>query len=102
MLPGTDASWRAPALTGRKGPSAATVSSRLLQRLPVPTVPSKTSAASITYADAGVDISSGDRTKQRIKYLAQRTFTKQVLSEIGGFGGLFPCWYRAPTASGPS
>jgi phosphoribosylformylglycinamidine cyclo-ligase len=44
---------------------------------------------SVTYADAGVDISSGDRTKQRIKYLAQRTFTRSVLSEIGGFGGLF-------------
>lgn len=44
---------------------------------------------SITYADAGVDVSSGDRAKQRIKYLAQRTYNKQVLSEIGGFGGLF-------------
>jgi phosphoribosylformylglycinamidine cyclo-ligase len=43
----------------------------------------------VTYADAGVDISSGDRAKQRIKYLAQRTFSKNVLSEIGGFGGLF-------------
>ncbi|MGB7190293.1 MAG: phosphoribosylformylglycinamidine cyclo-ligase [Acidobacteriaceae bacterium] len=43
----------------------------------------------VTYADAGVDIASGDRAKQRIKYLAQRTFTKNVLSEIGGFGGLF-------------
>lgn len=43
----------------------------------------------VTYADAGVDISSGDRAKQRIKYLAQRTFTKNVLGEIGGFGGLF-------------
>jgi phosphoribosylformylglycinamidine cyclo-ligase len=43
----------------------------------------------VSYADAGVDISSGDRAKQRIKYLAQRTFGKQVLSEIGGFGGLF-------------
>jgi phosphoribosylformylglycinamidine cyclo-ligase len=43
----------------------------------------------VTYADAGVDITSGDRTKQRIKYLAQRTFSKNVLSEIGGFGGLF-------------
>jgi phosphoribosylformylglycinamidine cyclo-ligase len=42
-----------------------------------------------TYASAGVDISRGDRAKQRIKYLAQKTFTKQVLSEIGGFGGLF-------------
>ena len=43
----------------------------------------------MTYADAGVDISSGDRAKQRIKYLAQRTFNRNVLSEIGGFGGLF-------------
>jgi phosphoribosylformylglycinamidine cyclo-ligase len=43
----------------------------------------------VTYASAGVDISQGDRTKQRIKYLAQKTFNKQVLSEIGGFGGLF-------------
>ncbi|SEB57450.1 phosphoribosylformylglycinamidine cyclo-ligase [Terriglobus roseus] len=42
-----------------------------------------------TYADAGVDISEGDRTKQRIKMLARKTFNKQVLSEIGGFGGLF-------------
>jgi phosphoribosylformylglycinamidine cyclo-ligase len=36
-----------------------------------------------------VDISRGNRTKQRIKYLAHKTFTKGVLSEIGGFGGLF-------------
>ncbi len=43
----------------------------------------------VTYASAGVDISSGDRTKQRIKYLAQKTFTRNVLSDIGGFGGLF-------------
>ncbi len=49
----------------------------------------KKKPASVTYADAGVDISSGDRAKQRIKYLAQRTFSKNVLSEIGGFGGLF-------------
>ena len=43
----------------------------------------------VTYADAGVDITSGDRAKQRIKYLAQKTFNRNVLSEIGGFGGLF-------------
>ena len=42
-----------------------------------------------TYADAGVDISSGDRAKQRIKMLARKTFNKHVLSEIGGFGGLY-------------
>lgn len=49
--------------------------------------PSKT--ATITYADAGVDIDRANRTKKRIKYLAHKTFTKNVLSEIGGFGGLF-------------
>jgi phosphoribosylformylglycinamidine cyclo-ligase len=46
-------------------------------------------SGSITYADAGVNIDRGNRTKQRIKYLAHKTFTKGVLSEIGGFGGLF-------------
>jgi phosphoribosylformylglycinamidine cyclo-ligase len=44
---------------------------------------------SITYSDAGVDITSAERSKQRIKMLARKTFNKQVLSEIGGFGGLF-------------
>lgn len=43
----------------------------------------------ITYADAGVDIERANRAKQRIKYLAHKTFTKSVLSDIGGFGGLF-------------
>ena len=44
---------------------------------------------SITYSDAGVDITSAERSKQRIKMLARKTFNRQVLSEIGGFGGLF-------------
>ena len=44
---------------------------------------------SITYADSGVDIDRADRAKQRIKYLAHRTFTRGVVSEIGGFGGMF-------------
>jgi phosphoribosylformylglycinamidine cyclo-ligase len=48
-----------------------------------------TAAKTVTYADAGVDIAVANKTKQRIKYLAQKTFTKGVLSEIGGFGGLF-------------
>jgi phosphoribosylformylglycinamidine cyclo-ligase len=43
----------------------------------------------VTYADAGVDISSGDRAKERIKYLAKRTFNRSVLGGIGGFGALF-------------
>jgi phosphoribosylformylglycinamidine cyclo-ligase len=44
---------------------------------------------SISYSDAGVDITSAERSKQRIKMLARKTFNKHVLSEIGGFGGLF-------------
>jgi phosphoribosylformylglycinamidine cyclo-ligase len=46
-------------------------------------------AESITYADAGVNIERANRAKQRIKFLAQKTFTRAVLSDIGGFGGLF-------------
>ncbi len=51
--------------------------------------PEKAAKTSVSYADAGVDISAGDRAKQRIKMLARKTFNKHVLSEIGGFGGLF-------------
>jgi phosphoribosylformylglycinamidine cyclo-ligase len=43
----------------------------------------------ITYADAGVDVTQANRTKQRIKYLAHKTFNRNVLGEIGGFGALF-------------
>jgi phosphoribosylformylglycinamidine cyclo-ligase len=50
---------------------------------------SRNASTGVTYAEAGVDIAAGDRAKQRIKYLAQRTFTRNVLGEIGGFGGLF-------------
>ncbi|MFZ0631208.1 MAG: phosphoribosylformylglycinamidine cyclo-ligase [Acidobacteriaceae bacterium] len=56
---------------------------------PSPASPRKSGPPSATYAEAGVDLSAGDRAKQRIKYLAQRTFTRNVLGEIGGFGGLF-------------
>jgi phosphoribosylformylglycinamidine cyclo-ligase len=55
--------------------------------------------APATYADAGVNISAGDRAKQRIKMLAQKTFTKNVLGGIGGFGALFhldPAQYVDP------
>ncbi len=54
-----------------------------------PTKATTASKKSISYADAGVDISAADRSKHRIKMLARKTFNKQVLSEIGGFGGLF-------------
>jgi phosphoribosylformylglycinamidine cyclo-ligase len=52
-------------------------------------MPDETKTKSMTYADAGVDISSGDRAKDRIKYLAQKTFNRNVLGGIGSFGALF-------------
>jgi phosphoribosylformylglycinamidine cyclo-ligase len=36
-----------------------------------------------------VDISRADQAKRRIRRLAARTFTRQVLAEIGGFGALY-------------
>jgi phosphoribosylformylglycinamidine cyclo-ligase len=60
-----------------------------LKQTTKPTGQAPSSKKSISYADAGVDITSGDRSKQRIKMLARKTFNRQVLSEIGGFGGLF-------------
>ena len=41
------------------------------------------------YRDAGVDIDRADAAKKRIKALARQTFTPEVVSEIGAFGGLF-------------
>ena len=42
-----------------------------------------------TYAQAGVDISSGDNFVSRIKEKAQSTFSKSVLTDIGLFGALY-------------
>ena len=53
------------------------------------TSPAVKKSRKVTYADAGVNISEGDRAKERIKFLAQKTFSRNVLSDIGGFGGLF-------------
>jgi phosphoribosylformylglycinamidine cyclo-ligase len=49
-------------------------------------VPDQNSPKSVTYADAGVDIRTADRAKERIKFLAQKTFNRNVLGGIGGFG----------------
>ena len=44
---------------------------------------------SLTYADAGVDIAKGDKFVNSIKKIADQTRRLGVMSEIGGFGGLF-------------
>ena len=53
------------------------------------TVPQEISTKSVTYADAGVDVRGAGQAKERIKYLAQKTFNRNVLSGIGSFGALF-------------
>jgi phosphoribosylformylglycinamidine cyclo-ligase len=45
--------------------------------------------ASLTYADAGVDIDKANQLVDRIKDIARSTPRTGVMGEIGGFGGLF-------------
>lgn len=42
-----------------------------------------------TYKDAGVDIEAGEQLVESIKDTVKQTHTSAVLSNIGGFGGLF-------------
>jgi phosphoribosylformylglycinamidine cyclo-ligase len=43
----------------------------------------------LTYKKAGVDIGEGDRFVRMISPLVKKTFRKEVLTDIGSFGGLF-------------
>lgn len=43
----------------------------------------------LTYKDAGVDIEAGEQVVELIKKSVRSTFTPGVLTDIGGFGGLF-------------
>lgn len=52
-----------------------------------------------TYKEAGVDIDAGDALVERIKPHAARTRRPELLSGVGGFGGLFalpPGKYKEP------
>ena len=49
----------------------------------------KDMANRISYRDAGVNIDAANEAKEQIKRLARETFTDNVLSDIGSFGGLF-------------
>ena len=52
-----------------------------------------------TYKHAGVDIEAGDALVERIKPLAAMTRRPELLSGVGGFGGLFalpPGKYKEP------
>jgi phosphoribosylformylglycinamidine cyclo-ligase len=53
----------------------------------------------LTYRDAGVDIDAGNALVERIKPIVAATRRAEVMSGIGGFGGLFalaPGRYREP------
>ncbi len=55
---------------------------------------------SMTYKDAGVDIDAGNRFVDLIKPLVKQTNRPEVLTDIGGFGGLFSLnsgKYKRPT-----
>jgi phosphoribosylformylglycinamidine cyclo-ligase len=53
---------------------------------------------SLTYRAAGVDIDAGEEVVERIKPLVARTFRKEVMAGLGGFGALFELAgrYREP------
>jgi phosphoribosylformylglycinamidine cyclo-ligase len=53
----------------------------------MPTVPAPKEA--LTYRAAGVDIDAGEEVVERIKPLVARTFRKEVMAGLGGFGALF-------------
>ena len=53
-----------------------------------PPTSSPASKDGLSYRDAGVDIDAGDRLVENIKPFAKRTLRPEVLSGIGGFGGL--------------
>ncbi len=52
----------------------------------------------VSYKQAGVDIVAGDRVAAHAKSAARTTHRREVVSGIGGFGGMFrvPSGYRKP------
>jgi phosphoribosylformylglycinamidine cyclo-ligase len=51
----------------------------------------------ITYESAGVHIDAGEEVVRRIKPLVRKTFNSNVLTDIGGFGGLYDARFPGMT-----
>jgi len=60
--------------------------------------PAGRSRRGLSYAQAGVDIDAANRAVELIKHIGRRTFRPEVLTGIGGFGGLctVPAKFREP------
>ena len=43
----------------------------------------------LSYKDAGVDIQAGEQAVDRIKKIVRSTFTPNVLTDLGKFGGFY-------------
>jgi phosphoribosylformylglycinamidine cyclo-ligase len=43
----------------------------------------------ITYKDSGVDVEAGNNFVRRIKPIVKKTFSPEVVTELGGFGALY-------------
>ena len=56
------------------------------------------SETSLSYKDAGVDISAGNTLVERIKHVAKATRRPEVMGGLGGFGALcqIPAGYKEP------
>src|SRR5674476_877582 len=52
-------------------------------------MPSETSPAPTTYADAGVDVDAGDKAVALMKASVRQTQRPEVLGGLGGFAGMF-------------
>jgi len=48
----------------------------------------------ITYKDSGVDVEGGNRFVKRIGPFVKETFSKNVITDIGGFGALFSADFK--------
>ncbi|MDP4242451.1 MAG: phosphoribosylformylglycinamidine cyclo-ligase, partial [Bacteroidota bacterium] len=55
-------------------------------------------AAGLTYQSAGVNIDAGEELVRRIKPMVRKTFDQRVLTDIGGFGGLFDAGFPGMTS----
>src|SRR3954471_15116683 len=54
-----------------------------------------TNSSPVTYEQAGVNIAQADKAKKRIAALAKKTFSRDVLGGVGGFGALYAFDKRA-------